>query len=183
MDSSCGLNCWCAFASARRTVAARFRYTAYLFRSSCHIGQGGLEVEDVYFACVKHGITMSQGPNFYWETDPAKPNDKHLRLAFTSSTQAQLAEVCHCNAIASSTAQTPSHLSFNLSMQPASSNRGVKMMLLAMCGTGDAQARYCVQRSRSGAIEHGSSSGTCITITCAPSGCVVVACWSGEALD
>ena len=41
---------------------------------------------------MKHGLTMSQGPNFYWETDPAKPSDKHLRLAFTSSTQEQLSE-------------------------------------------------------------------------------------------
>ena len=56
------------------------------------MSQGGLEVEDVYFACVKHGVTMSQGPNFYWETDPAKAKDKHLRLAFTSSSQEQLAE-------------------------------------------------------------------------------------------
>lgn len=53
----------------------------------------------MYFACVKHGITMSQGPNFYWQTDPAKANDKHLRLAFTSSSQEQLAEVRHCNAL------------------------------------------------------------------------------------
>ena len=52
----------------------------------------GLEVEDVYIAGVRHGLTMSQGPNFYWETDPAKPSDKHLRLAFTSSTQEQLSE-------------------------------------------------------------------------------------------
>ena len=63
------------------------------------MSQGGLEVEDVYFACVKHGITMSQGPNFYWETDPAKVRDKHLRLAFTSSSQEQLAEVRHCYAL------------------------------------------------------------------------------------
>ena len=54
--------------------------------------QAGLEVEDVYFAAVKHGLTMSQGPNFYWETDPNKAKDKHMRLAFTSSSQEQLAE-------------------------------------------------------------------------------------------
>lgn len=73
------------------------------FRLSTHTDrlnrprQDGLEVEEVYYACVKHGITMSQGPNFYWETDPSKASDKHLRLAFTSSTQEQLAEVRCCS--------------------------------------------------------------------------------------
>ena len=37
-------------------------------------------------------MTFSQGPNFYWQTDAKGAADKHLRLAFTSSTQAQLSE-------------------------------------------------------------------------------------------
>ena len=62
------------------------------FDTDCPVCQDGFDVEDVYFACVRHGVTMSRGPNFYWETDPAKAGDKHLRLAFTSSSQKQLAE-------------------------------------------------------------------------------------------
>ena len=53
---------------------------------------GDLTPEEVYIASVRHGLTFSQGPNFFWQTDEKGATDKHLRLAFTSSTQAQLSE-------------------------------------------------------------------------------------------